>query len=186
MNFKTIILLLIVLLSLNACKSLLITAPVDFTNYEVEALNQGVDGTTLIKVYSYAPTVTDAIQRGKFDAVHAVLFKGIPGSNRSEPMVKSNYNDHKDYFDAFFGLYKIKTTQQKIESGKVELFDINQTFNAPYRQYVQISNDGSIDPADRLKVPKGYKVGVIVSVNTGELRRKLEKDGIISRLDSGF
>jgi len=186
MKYKSLLFAFAIALSLSACKSVIITAPVDFTNYEVEALDQGIDGTTLLKVYSYAPTVSDAIQRGKFDAIHAILFKGVPGSDTKKPMVKTNYNDHKDYFDAFFGLYKIKTTQQKIESGKVELFDINQTFNAPYRQYVQISNDGSIDPADRLKVPKGYKVGVIVSVNTGELRRKLEKDGIISGLNSGF
>ncbi len=159
-----------------------ITVPVDHTNYEVHGEGQGVQGTALIKVYSYGYTVDNAIEKAKMDAVHAVLFKGIPGSNIAQPLVKTGYDAHKAYFDDFFGLYKIKAGKRT----KIDPFDITKTFNAPYKLYVQLSNDGSIDPADRMKVGRFYKVGVTVLVNVEQLRKKLEKDGIIRPLNYGF
>ncbi len=186
-NIKTIIIIgLILSINLFSCKTIEMFVPVDYTNYEVEVLEQGNYQTVLLKVYSYAYSVDDAIQRAKMDAVHAVLFKGIPNSNIYKPMVGDGYQMHKDYFDKFFGLYIIKTTKKTIEDGKVDLLDINQTFNAPYRLYVQISNDGTIDSNDRLRVGNKYKVGVVVSVNIAQLRKQLENDKIIRSLSSGF
>ena len=164
------------------CKTAKVTVPVDFTNYEIKALNQGTEGTVLMKVYSYGYTVDNAIQRAKMDAVHAVLFKGVPGSNVSRPMVKKGRSAHKDYFDNFFGLYKVKGSKRKM----IDPLDINEIFNAPYKQYVQISNDGSVDPSDRLRIGNKYKVGVVVSVNQRELRKKMETDHIIRSLGTGF
>ncbi len=53
-------------------------------------------------------------------------------------------------------------------------------------KYVSLSNDGSIDTDDRLKVGKEYKIGVVVSVMKDQLRKDLEKAGIIKALDAGF
>jgi hypothetical protein len=183
---KTILIYTIAGIIFISCKTMEIIVPVDFTNYEVQPLEQGIKGTVLLKVFSYEYTVTDAIERAKFDAIHAILFKGIQGSNSAKPLDKNGYEAHKEYYDDFFGLYKIKTTESKFKNGEVEPLKIAYTFNAPYRLYVQISSDGSIDPADRYKVGNKYKVGVVVSVNKDLLRNKLEQDGIITKMTDGF
>jgi len=169
-------------LSILGCKTTQITVPVDFTNYEVKALDQGTQGTVLMKVYSYGYTVDNAIERAKMDAIHAILFKGVPGSNVARPMVKEGREAYKAYFDEFFGLYTVKAGKKKM----IDPLDITQIFNAPYKQYVQISNDGTVDPSDRFKVGNKYKAGVVISVNHRELRQKLENDHIIKSLKSGF
>ncbi len=145
------------------------------TNYEVQALEQGKEGTVLMKVFSYGKTTEEAIERAKLDAVHAVLFKGIPGSNCEKPLIGdlSLLQSKADYFKTLFGVDELEgytRKKKKIRYG---------TENAPYRLYVSLSTDGSIDPADRLRVGKEYKVGVSVSVQFHALRAQLEKDGII-------
>jgi len=183
---KQILLLIILTAFFASCKTVEIVVPVDYSNYEVEALEQGTYGTVLMKVYSYDYSVDNAIQRAKMDAVHAILFKGVPGSNSEKPLDKRGYKSNKEFYDNFFGLYNIKTSEKKIKSGKVDNFNINNTFNAPYRTYVVVSNDGTINPNDRLKVGNKYKVGVVVSVNVHSLRKKLEEEKIINKLNSGF
>lgn len=178
---SSLIILSIVFANCSSVKT--VTVSTDFTNYEVvEIPNTGTQGTVLLKVYSYGYTVEKAIERAKMDAVHAVLFKGIPNSNMSRPMIKNGQSSKKQYFDNFFGLYKVTVKNRK----PIDILDISKTFNAPYKLYVQLSSDGSISPKDRFKVGKLYKVGVVVSVNINELRRQMEKDGIIQSLNSIF
>jgi hypothetical protein len=137
----------------------------DFTsmNYEVQFIRTGLDGTILFKIFSYGKNEDQAIQNSKSDALKAVMFKGIPGSDLVNPMVRdlSALETHKEFFQTFF------QTQQ-------------------YLQYVSISNDGSIDGEDRLKVGKKYKIGVVVSVQKAQLRKLLEAAGIIKALNAGF
>lgn len=141
--------------------------PAAFYNYEVECMGTGMDGTQLIKVWGYAKKPGDAIEIAKKSAVHAVMFKGIlngkPGCMVrpliTEPGAEQQY---QDYFTAFFK-----------EKGK-------------YLNFVNVSSDGSIDPKDRLKVGKQYKVGVLVSVSHSALRKELEAAGIIRALGTGF
>ena len=67
--------------------------------------------------------------------------------------------------------------------------DFFQSFFADggkYMKFVSVSNDGAVDAADRMKIGKEYKVGVIVSVNVSALRKDLEEAGIIKSLSSGF
>jgi hypothetical protein len=141
--------------------------PAAFYNYEVECLGTGVDGTQLIKVWGYGKKPNDAVEQAKKNAVHAVMFKGIlagkPGC-MMRPLITDPgaEQQHQDYFDAFF---KAK--------GK-------------YLSFVTISNDGSIDPKDRLKVGGQYKVGAVVSVSHSALRKELEAAGIIKALGTGF
>ena len=161
------------------------TVPVDYTNYEVQSYGQGVKGTTLLKVYAYDKTIDRAIERAKMNAVQAVLFKGIPGSNVARPLVRDGREKHEKYFDEFFGLYKIRKRYTQKGKSK-DYLDFSRVFNAPYKSYVQISNDGTIEPGDRVKVGRNYKVGVIVSINVLELRKKLEQDHIIKGINRGF
>lgn len=133
-------------------------------NYEVKFLKTGVQGTELFKVYTYCKKEPQCIEMAKVDALKSILFKGIPGSGLMEPMVREvgAEEKHRDYFTAFFK-----------EGGK-------------YLNFVAISNDGSIEDNDRLKVGKQLKIGVVVSVQKAQLRKEMEAAGIVKKLSSGF
>ncbi|MDI9357150.1 MAG: hypothetical protein QM536_09030 [Chitinophagaceae bacterium] len=136
--------------------------------YEIEAAGTGVQGTYLIKVWSYSKKPTIAIQQAKKNAVHGIIFKGfagIPNVSGQKPLV----------------------TDMSIAEQKESFFD--DFFSDPagdYIKFVSESGDGSVDAGDRLKIGKEYKIGVIVSVNSAELRKYLEKAGIIKSLSDGF
>jgi len=135
--------------------------------YEIEAVNIGVQGTYLIKAWTYSKKPDVAIEQAKKNAVHGVIFKGFAGKKGvpgQKPLV-SNVNleeEKEDFFKPFFK-----------DGGK-------------YMKFVTISNDGNIGAGDRLKVGKEYKIGVMVSVNISELRRDLEDAGIVKGLGAGF
>jgi hypothetical protein len=133
-------------------------------NYEVQFIKTGLEGTELFKVYSYCKKEKDCFEYAKVNALKAILFKGIPGSGLQRPLVSDPGAEDKfrDYFKAFFS-----------EGGK-------------YLNFVAISNDGSIEDDDRLKVGKQLKIGVVVSVQKANLRRELEAAGIIKKLSDGF
>ncbi len=136
--------------------------------YEIECVGIGVEGTYLIKVWTYSKKPKVAIEQSKKNAVHGVIFKGFAGGGRGctsqKPLASSPSveDEHSDFFDNFFA------------DGE------------DYMKYVSLSNDGSIDTDDRLKVGKEYKIGVVVSVMKDQLRKDLEKAGIIKALDAGF
>lgn len=133
----------------------------DEFKYEVISAGVGSEGSELIKVFSYAKNQKKAIEIGKANAVHAVLFKGIPGSNGNytkPAMVKMQEKaNNEKFFDNFF-----KTGQ--------------------YLQFVTVSNDGTIDPEDMLRVGGEYKIGIIYSVSKDNLRKYLIDNGIIKSL----
>jgi hypothetical protein len=136
--------------------------------YEIEPVSEGVQGTYLIKVWSYSKKSKLAIEQAKKNAVHGIIFRGLAGINgvaKKPALAGSNSNleeEKKDFFDSFFA-----------DNGK-------------YMKFVNITNDGSIAAKDRLKVGKEYKLGVIVSVNVDALRQDLENAGIIKKLGAGF
>jgi hypothetical protein len=134
--------------------------------YEIEGVSVGTQGTYLVKVWSYSLKPTVAINQAKKNAVHGVIFKGfagkpgVPGQKAlASPSVEQ---EKKDFFTEFFS-----------DRGN-------------YNRYVAESGDGSVAAEDRLKVGKKFKIGVIVSVNVGDLRKALEEAGIIKGLSSGF
>lgn len=134
--------------------------------YEIEAVNVGVQGTYLVKTWTYAKKANNAIEQAKKNAIHGVIFRGFGGKNRvpgQKPLAKLNSEiQNEKFFNSFFD-----------EGGK-------------YLKYATVSNDGSIAAGDLMKVGKEYKVGVIVSVNVSELRKDLEDAGIIKGLGAGF
>lgn len=135
--------------------------------YELEATSTGVQGTYLLKIWSYSKNPNVAVEQAKKNAVHGVIFKGFAGkagvSGKSPLTTNVNLEqEKKDFFTDFFS-----------DGGK-------------YMKFVSLTTDGSIASEDRLKVGKEYKIGVLVSVNAALLRKDLEDAGILKSLNAGF
>lgn len=135
--------------------------------YELEAVQTGVSGTYLVKVWSYSKKPDVAIEQAKKNAVHGIIFRGFAGTDRvpgQSPLTNNpNIEEEKaDFFDAFFA-----------DGGK-------------YLKFVSVTNDGAVAAEDRMKVGKEYKIGVLISVRKEELRKDLENAGIIKGLSAGF
>ena len=137
--------------------------------YDVECEGIAKQGSKLVKVWSYSKNPKHAIGQAMKNAVHGIIFKGYAGGGNGctsfKPLVSSaiGENNHDEFFDTFFK-----------DGGE-------------FRKYVTATTDGNIAPGDRLKISKReYKIGVVVNVTTGELRKRLEAEGIIKGLSSGF
>ncbi|NWL04227.1 hypothetical protein DM790_25695 [Flavobacterium collinsii] len=135
--------------------------------YEIEGVQTGVQGTYLIKVWSYSKKPDVAIEQAKKNAVHGIIFRGFAGTATvpgKQPLANNvNLEEEKsDFFIPFFS-----------EGGK-------------YLKFVSLTNDGAVEAGDRMKVGKEYKIGVVVAVHVAELRKDLENAGIIKSLSNGF
>lgn len=133
--------------------------------YEIEVVQTGVQGTYLIKVWSYSKKPEVAIEQAKKNAVHGIIFKGFPtlGSVAGQRSLANNGNleeEKSDFFAQFFA-----------DGGK-------------YMKFVNVIANGAIDAGDLIKIGKEYKIGVVVSVNVSALRKELEDSKIITSLAS--
>jgi hypothetical protein len=135
--------------------------------YEIEAIATGVQGTYLIKVWSYSKKPVVAIEQAKKNAVHGIIFKGFAGIQGVPGQ-------------------KALTQNVNLEQEKAEFFKPFFEEGGKYMKFVSLSDDGSVAAEDRMKIGKEYKIGVIVSVNVSALRKDLEDAGIIRGLNSGF
>lgn len=139
------------------------TAGIYETNFEAICEGTGTEGTQLFKIYFYFKKEKNAGLHAKENAIKAILFQGIPTGNgcvNRGLVTQKEYEENMDYFEGFF---------------KKE---------GPYLMYVNLVGDSLVE---RVKMPKKtYKAAWVVSVNYDNLRRKLETDGVISSLDSGF
>lgn len=131
--------------------------------YEVECAGNGVQGTYLVRVWSYSKKSRIAMEQCKKNAVHGVIFKGYTGENGCVPQralapTPGVEMEHKEYFDHFFD------------------------DNGEYMKFVSLTEGTQ----EVLKVGREYKVGVIVSVQKDALRKTLEEAGIIKALGAGF
>ena len=52
-------------------------------NYEVTTEKVGVEGTKFIKVWGFGKNVDKAIMSAKRNAVHACIFRGLPGNTNA-------------------------------------------------------------------------------------------------------
>lgn len=136
------------------------------TNYEVEMLGVGQDGTKVFKIWAYGKTPEDAIMQAKRQAVRACLFRGLPGSkqtNATPAICPANAESiHTEFFNSFFNV------------------------GGSFLGYVNITTDGMPSGQDRLKIKKGYKVGVKVQILYDNLRKAMENEGIAQRLNQLF
>lgn len=137
--------------------------------YEIQCLSVASEGSYIVKIYSYSKNKNVAIEQSKKNAIHAVIFRGIPQNEIgcvAQPSLARHPNleeKNRDYFERFFS-----------EEGD-------------YKKFVTLTTDGAIAPGDRLRVGKReYKIGIIVSVDIASLRKELETAGIIKGLASGF
>ena len=167
MHMKKILLpLLVVACVLSSCTAARQKKANTDTNqfrYEIECAGNAIQGTYLVKVWSYSKTPSIAENQCRKNAVHGVIFKGYGGgrgcvSQRPLANTPGAENQHKDYFDSFFA-----------NGGE-------------FQKYASIIGGST----EVVKVGKEYKVGVIVSVRKDDLRKALEAAGIIRSLNSGF
>jgi hypothetical protein len=135
--------------------------------YEIEGQAEGKDGSYVVKVWSYSKKKDVAIEQAKKNAVHGIIFQGFTGAGKvsSQPPIA-------------------RTPGLEIE--KADFFKTFFADNGPYMKYVSVTNDGSIDPNDRLKVGKEYKIGVLVSVKKDLLKKDLQAQGIIKAMGAGL
>jgi hypothetical protein len=108
-----------------------------------------------------------AIEQAKKNAIHGIIFRGFSAKDRVEgkPALTNNPNlemEKQEFFTDFFA-----------DGGK-------------YMKFVNVTGDGSVAAEDRLKVGKEYKIGVVVSINVGLLRKDLEAAAVIKGLSAGF
>ena len=134
------------------------------TNYEVETVGVGSQGTKSLKVWAYAKKVDDGVQMAKKCAVAACIFRGLPAGDKvlATPPLCENPDPKWDaFFEEFFA-------------------------GGEYLNYVNLTSDGVPSGQDRLKTKKGYKVGVYVQVLHDRLRKRLEQEGVIQNMNSWF
>lgn len=137
--------------------------------YDIECEGIAKQGAKLVKVWSYSKNPKHAVASAMRNAVHGIIFKGYAGGGQSctsfQPLVKDPATEEEfhDFFEAFFA-----------EGGE-------------YLKYVSSATDGHIAAGDRMKVSRReYKIGAVVTVMSDQLRKRLEKEGIIKSLTSGF
>ena len=131
--------------------------------YEIECAGNAIQGTYLVKVWSYSKKASVAENQCRKNAVHGVIFKGYGGGQgcvsqrplANTPGIETQY---QEYFNSFFA-----------EGGE-------------FQKYASII-EGTVET---VKVGREYKVGVTVSVRKDDLRKALEAAGIIRGLNSGF
>lgn len=139
----------------------------NWNNYEVETVSVGQDGTKLLKVWGFGKKVDRAVTQAKKNAVHACIFRGVPGNATSmmTPAICPDPNTLENNIDYFYDFFETGST---------------------YLQFVNLTTDGMPSGQDRREVKGGYKVAIYVQVMYDNLKSKLEADGIAKKLSSGF
>ena len=119
-------------------------------------------GTYAIRVWSYYKNAKMPLEVAKRNAVHAVIFKGVPAGNgaASQPPLKTDAVTASD--SVFFGNF----------------------FQGEYQDYINSVASGSLRIL-KLRA-REYKIGYVVSVAKDNLRKYLEDQGVIKGLSSGF
>lgn len=158
--------LLIIALFLTSCSSSKkMTSTVK--QYNVETMGVGTDGTYLIKVTDYFRSADESVYLDglKKDAVHCVIYQGIPAGNGSikqpalmnaDTRVEGNEQALNDFFEQ-----------------KLYLNYINSVVNSSKK-------------ITKMKDSKDYKISVVISVNKDDLRKYLIDNNIIKPLDFLF
>ncbi len=129
-------------------------------NYEATCEAVGVDGTKVIQVNTFARKADQAIVIAKKRAIAACLFRGVHGASEIEPIItdRSIIEKHQEYFENFF------------ETGNL------------YLNFIAYTNDHNLGGKEKIKMKKGYKIRLKVSVAYDALREEMEKEGFAKKL----
>ena len=132
--------------------------------YEIESVGVGADGTYAIRVWSYYKNAKMPLEVAKRNAVHAVIFKGVPAGNgaASQPPLKTDAVTASD--SVFFGNF----------------------FQGEYQDYINSVASGSRQVLKVKSRNYKYKIGYVLSVAKDRLRKRLEEQGVIKALSDGF
>ncbi|MBR6775054.1 MAG: hypothetical protein IKM23_05005 [Bacteroidales bacterium] len=157
---------LVVVILLSSCSSSKTLSTV-VRQYNVETMGIGNDGTYLVKVTDYFRTSDETVYLDglKKDAVHCVIYSGIPAGNGSinQPPLLNN--------------------DTRIEGSEQALNDFFEQ-----KQYLQFINSvvNSSKTITKLKDSKEYRISAIISVNKDQLRKYLIDNDIVKPLDYIF
>lgn len=146
--------------------------------YDIECYGgTAKNGYKIVKVWSYSKEKSTATVQAKKNAIHGIIFKGYAGIGRgcraSRPLMNREMTEeeYEDFFKDFF-----------LDDGDFNRF---VTFATDHK--------GIADVQKLVKNRKGkkdkfyqYKIGVVVSVATDDLRKHLEKEDVINSLAKGF
>ena len=132
--------------------------------YEIVGAGSGTQGTYLVKVYVVSKKNKPDLELLKKCAVHGVLFKGFTVTNSrvtQKPLAGSPLaeQEHTDFFEPFFA-----------DGGS-------------YANYVSMVT-AQYDVVKMKK--KQYRIGATFSVAKDQLRKDLEKAGVLKGLGAGF
>ena len=135
----------------------------EWSNYEATTNSVGQNGTKNLKVWGYGKKVDNAIEQAKKNAVHACLFRGVPGASNAiaTPAIFKNQGNGQvaiENFDYFYDFFE---------------------GNEEYLQFVNITTDGYPSGQDRREVKGGYKVAINVQVMYDNLKEKMKADGLL-------
>ena len=134
--------------------------------YELQpAVGQAPHGCALVRVWTYSKNANVATKQAGKNAVHGIIFTGYAPSMEGQriagrnPLIENRAveEQYADYFDKFFD------------------------DNGQFQRYVTYVGNGVPDQV--MKVGKEYKIGIIVTVMVDELRKRLEQDGILAKMD---
>lgn len=136
-------------------------------SYEITTEKVGVEGTKFVKVWGFGKTVDKAVMAAKRNAVHACLFRGLPGgpnANATPAICKdpNAFDNNVKYFEAFFAP------------------------EGDYLKFVNLTTDGVPSGQDKRKIKGGYKCALYIQVMFDNLKRQMEADGIVKKLSTGF
>ena len=135
--------------------------------YEIETKGVGEGGTYMIKVSDYFKSPKDPyLDKLKRDAVHCIIYKGIPAGNGSikQPALIQENN--------------------KIEGGESFLEPFLADGGAA-ASFVNSVSQGSTEII-KIKKTKQYKISIVLSVSKDKLRDELIKSNVIKPLDNNF
>ena len=122
---------------------------------EVNFLYKEATGTIAVKSTGYGKNRDAAITEAQKNAFNIILFKGLPGTELSVPLVENEdeaKSKNGEYFKKFF------------EQGNYKTFMMSST-----------------ESSDLLNVKGGKKISVDVKINYSSLRKDLEQNQVIRK-----
>lgn len=142
----------------------------EWSTYEAATVQVGQNGTKSLKVWGFGKNVDKAIEQAKKNAVHACLFRGIPGTSNAKetPAIFKHQGNGQVAVDNFEYFYRFFEEADE------------------YIQFVNLTSDGVPSGQDRRQVKGGFKVAIYVQVMYDNLRDKMKNDGILKNSGSGF
>jgi hypothetical protein len=110
-------------------------------------------GVVYLKSTGFGKRQEDAVEQAKMNAVDAILFKGVPGSSVASPIVDREASQkHQSFFKKFM---------------------------EPGGEYVRYIINSNYDPAERVSVKGGVRIGLELEINYAQLQKRLEDADII-------